>query len=114
MTEAIISVAAKCTRRKVLSTNVYAKRVMHACPPHVAGMIPCVVLTRGYASSSRYAVTLGTYITGFSTRGLEAELTVIPKGVWGCMQRPCPIVHVTYLLSRRATPSKRRMRIGAM
>ena len=43
-----------------LSMMVYVKRVMHACPPHVAKMIQRMVLTRVYALSSKYVVTLVT------------------------------------------------------
>ena len=62
MTQAIISIGAKGTRREILSPMVYAKKVMHACPPHVARMIPCMGLTRVYALSSTYAVTLVTQV----------------------------------------------------
>ena len=41
---------------------VYVKRMMHACPPHVAGMKHCVVLTKVDALSSRYAVALVTKV----------------------------------------------------
>ena len=51
---------AKGARRKILSTMVYVKRVLHAYPLHVAGMIQYVVLTRVHALSSRYAVILVT------------------------------------------------------
>ena len=47
------------TIKKILSTMVYVKRVMHACPPYVARIIQHVVLTEVYALS-RYAVTLVT------------------------------------------------------
>ena len=55
-----ISIGTKGARRKILSTVVCEKRVIHAYPPHVAGMIQCMALTRVYALSNRYAVTLVT------------------------------------------------------
>ena len=45
---------------RALCRNSYIIRLMHACPPHVARMMQCMVLTRVYALSNRYTVTLVT------------------------------------------------------
>ena len=60
VTRTISSIGTKGARRKIWSTMVYVKRAMHACKPHVARMMQCMVLTRVYALSNMYAVTVVT------------------------------------------------------
>ena len=54
MTGVIIFIGAKGARRK--TAMVYAKMLRHTCPPHVARMIQCMVLTTVYAVSNRCAL----------------------------------------------------------
>ena len=59
MTGAIIFIGSNGARKKISYKDGQRKKG-GACPPHVAGMIHRVLLTRACASSSRYAVTLVT------------------------------------------------------
>ena len=52
MARAIIFNCAKGVRRKILSTLVSVKRELHACPPHAARMIQCMVLIMVYLSGT--------------------------------------------------------------
>ena len=61
VTRTIISILPRALEGKFFN-NGLRKRVMHACPPHVAGMMQCMLLTRVYALSNKYAVTLVTYV----------------------------------------------------
>ena len=56
---------------------VCVKRVTHACPSHVVGVIQCVVFTRVYASSCRDAAPLVTEVVlGGKARVTELGLPV--------------------------------------